>query len=936
MKELFSRCLAAGMAAGLTFGAFAEDAYVEANGTQCVAVDCQPTEKTRYEVDFQFTTEAIQKSAVVLGWENSGVRLGMWSNGNGNIESPFGMGNDDWSHGMIAYDTVRHTAIIDRKANVYTMTTNGKVIGTVQKPDHAGTVTGENHRRLSFFGNLNNDYMLKASNLSSLRVFRVKVYDDDVLTHDYVPCKRGTDVGFYDLETKAFFGRICGDALTCGGDILTIEDDPYVSSPDGLVTVMTGYTVTPDTCLEADFCLDSDAVQQYAFEAGPSGTPVGRLYVSGGKTLKWFWGDTATSVDVSGDSANTVANVVGARRRLTLDSFNNSGSFASYGLTNATFTMPTTRTKDSGSYPLRLFSGSNGVYIGNDGARSFATMKLYGFKIYEKGVLKHDYEPMSWKGIGVLRDRVTGRVLCANKNSTATNQLAYGGKIRELPYIESTGGQQIILDYKPNAKTYLEVGVFDVDSTKTRRMFGAAAKTTTGIHCWVNGGGTGETWGNPEINVHKGWSGRLQTNARDDKLRAYVVNVANDKVYNYIGGYAEKTIDMTTKTDYVRETGDCAQPIAVFNTNPTSADEPGAAFRLTHVTVMEDGEVVHLYEPYIKDGVVGLKDAKTGKFFTGLNTGNDTALLYGGDIAYEGTSDAYVESDGTQFVPTDYKFCEKSRIELDFQCVSPKTGVALAAAWNAGPSWVGFYRNGSGNLEFVTPNAANTGKSHASTGLKADLGRYQAIIDAPAHVSQFKNGATLRKETSVAAFSGTASLPIGLFGNTFTAERGWFTERSAVRIFSLRIKEKQGDVYVLKREYLPYQNGETIGFRDSVTGTIIVNTAADANPLKVGGMGVEGSGSVFKVVPEGGTIDIGGSATLRAYAPGAVKYRWTKDGEVLAETTTDTLAVDWVRRPRESVYGVTPIYNIFGHEVEGEGVTATLENVPLGMTILLK
>lgn len=927
MKKLISNCLAAGMAAGLTFGAFAEDAYVEANGTQCVAVDCQPTKKTRYEVDFQFTTEAVQKSAVVLGWENSGVRLGMWSNGNGNIESPFGMGNDDWSHGMIAYDTVRHTAIIDRKANVYTMTTNGKVIGTVQKPDHEGTVTGENHRRLSLFGNLNNDYMLKASNRSKLKIFRVKVYDDDVLTHDYVPCKKGADAGFYDLETKAFFGRICGDALIAGGDVLTVEDDPYVSSPNGLVTVMTGYTVTPDTCLEADFTFDSEVVQQYAFEAGPSGTPVGRVYVTNSKTVKWFWGDTATSVEATGSADNPADNRPGVRRQLTLDSFKNSASFASYGLSNATFTMPTTRTKDSGSSPLRLFSNSSG----NSG---FATMKLYGFKIYEKGVLKHDYEPMKWNSIGVLRDRVTGRVLFANKNATAVNDLSFGGKIRELPYIESTGGQQIVLDYKTNAKTYLEVGLFHVDSKKSTRLFGVVSSDS--IYGWVNGGGTGETWGNPEINVHGVWTGRLQTNAKDDYLRAYVVNMSNDTVYNYIGGYAEKAIAMSGKSGYVHDRGECSKPIAVFNVNPVDT-YPGAAFCLTHVTVMEDGEVIHLYEPYIKDGLVGLKDAKTGKFFTGLNGGNDTALLYGGDIAYEGaTPDAYVESDGTQFVPTDYKFNEKSRIELDFQCVSPKTGVALAAAWNAGPSWVGFYRNGSGNLEFVTPNAANTDKSHASTGLKADLGRYQAIIDAPAKISQFKNGATLCKETTVAAFTGTASLPLGLFGNTHTAEKGGFTELAAVRIYSLRIKEKEGDAYVLKREYLPYKSGETVGFRDSVTGAIIVNTAPDANPLKVGGMGVEGSGSVFKVVPEGGTIDIGGSATLRAYAPGAVKYRWTKDGKVLAETTTDMLVVNWERRPRESVYGVTPIYSVFGHEVEGEGVTATLENVPRGMRLLFR
>lgn len=936
--------LAAGLAVGLSFVAFAEDAYVEANGTQVILLDYVPKATTRYEVDFQYTQAEKQTWAAILGYDDYGVKLGLVANTNGNIESPFGTGADDWSHGMIPYDAVRHTAIIDRYANTYTMLTGGAVVGTVQKPNHEGAVQGENHRPLTLFGCANNNYLLTGNNYSKARIFGVKVFEDNDTTpvREYVPCKKGSELGFYEKTTGRFFGRLCGSKLTGDGDILEIEDDPYVSSPNGLVTVCTGYPVGPETCLEADFSFEVDTPQQYVFEAGPhSGDPIGRVYVTGRKSIKWFWSDTALArgvvSGVDGDG-NEIMTVAGVRRQIKLDSYNETGAFWTYGVLHNSYMMPGTRTKtasSSGPGPLRLFSGTFGTPVG-DNAKSFATMKLYGFKIYEKGVLQHDYEPMSWKGVGVLRDRVTGRILCANKNSDAANDLSYGGKIREVPYLKSTGNQKIVLDYKPNDKTHIEFGLFDVDSTPFRRIFGVYNDAS--IHCWVNGGSTSEgPWGNPEFKVHGAWTGRLQTNSKDNYIRAYVVNIANDTAYDYIGGYAEKTIDLKTKSGYVHAKGESSSPISVFNVNPTPGanDFPlGAAFCLTHVVVKEDGEVIHLYEPCVKDGLAGLRDAKTGAFFSGLNTGNDDPVLYGGAVASEGVTDAYIESDGTQFVPTDYYFNEKTRLEIDFQFVSGAKSVALAGSWNQNPSCSGFYRTAAGNFEFVTPNAANTEKVHTSTSISADLKRYQAFIDVPAGKSQFLDGETVLSEKSVAAFTGTATVPFGIFGNT-TSSATTGGELSSLRIFSFRIWEKEGDKYVLKREYLPYKSGETVGFRDSVTGEIFVNTQADANPLKIGGLGVEGSGGVFKVVPAGQELLVGEQSTLTAFAAGAVKYRWTKDGQILDETG-DKLVVAWQGKPRQSVYTVTPVFDVYGTLTDGESASATISNHPRGFFVIVR
>jgi len=78
------------------------------------------------------------------------------------------------------------------------------------------------------------------------------------------------------------------------------------------------------------------------------------------------------------------------------------------------------------------------------------------------------------------------------------------------------------------------------------------------------------------------------------------------------------------------------------------------------------------------------------------------------------------------------------------------------------------------------------------------------------------------------------------------------------------------------------------------------------------------------------------TTTLAAYAPGAVAYRWTKDGVLIEGVTGGSLTVAWEKVPQQSVYAVTPVYSVNGKAVEGTPTTATVKNLPRGMLIYIR
>ena len=134
-----------------------------------------------------------------------------------------------------------------------------------------------------------------------------------------------------------------------------------------------------------------------------------------------------------------------------------------------------------------------------------------------------------------------------------------------------------------------------------------------------------------------------------------------------------------------------------------------------------------------------------------------------------------------------------------------------------------------------------------------------------------------------------------------------------------------------------------MGLYDTVTGDVKLNSVNGANAFAYGGgMGYgkfAGVKTVLTTSPVDTRVKSGGAATLTAFAPGVVRYVWTRNGEVLAGASGPEITVVW-ESPKTvggtPAYGVTPVFLKDGVEVLGTEATAEVTMLPLGMMIILR
>ena len=64
---------------------------------------------------------------------------------------------------------------------------------------------------------------------SSAKIYSFQIYEDDALVRDYVPAARDGKHGLYDRVGGLFLvDGVSGTDLGYGGDVLALDDDPYV------------------------------------------------------------------------------------------------------------------------------------------------------------------------------------------------------------------------------------------------------------------------------------------------------------------------------------------------------------------------------------------------------------------------------------------------------------------------------------------------------------------------------------------------------------------------------------------------------------------------------------------------------------------------------------------------------------------------------------
>lgn len=474
MKTIrFVRCTLSAIAlVAATLTAFADDAYIESDGTSGILTDYKLKPSTRIAVDFALTTTEQAAGARLFGADRSHKDLNL--SGSLYVDSSkywrihVGDGSTYKDHyvksGSALYlsDTDRHVAEIDYPNKKIHLYTNGIAINQTDDFDSTLSIAenSECTEPIALFARQNASGTFERP--CKARIYGVKIYENGNLVHDFVPCLSDGMPGFKDVAGEG--GFICNasaeTSFTYGGDILA-EESPYVATPTGNsdadkhLYIDTEYYPSGNMRLELDYALQEaqSSGTWYLF----SGTSRFCSYLSSagiGYGVLSTWGSKSI--------ANSVANKPGVRRTTVLDIPNKAAMVMTAGYTNETLAITNTSTyAQTATIKLATIAAADNHY---------ASMKIYGCRIYEAGTLVRDFRPCVYgplnnsSAIVGLRDELTGAFI-TYPAATSSKRLSCGGNIEQesSPYVETLRSDSRYIDteylVQPTTKVALDYAV---------------------------------------------------------------------------------------------------------------------------------------------------------------------------------------------------------------------------------------------------------------------------------------------------------------------------------------------------------------------------------------------------------------------------------------------------------------------------------------------
>ena len=857
-------------------------------------------------------------------------------------------------------DTKRHTMVIDapgERADLYDSSGNPEAYYEFPK---SWTYNNTSTWPLLLFG-ASDDTAGTPKQTVKAKIYGVKIWETEngvtSLVHNYVPATKGGYAGFYDTETDDFFSNAPGTsaAFTYGGELLEVEDDPYIENDGSAYSAIdTRYFPNKRTKVEVDF-REMTLAKNNDIPFGHYSTADYSLliYRPLNDSLVGTYKLVAKDLGYSGLELSPAVSADTRRHTAVIDiPGRHVEMLAPNGLVQGSANLAS-KTDWSWNFnkvtcPLMIFGHSTDAY-GNSNQR-IPQGRIYGVRIYEntkddgsgEWTTVHDFAPCLKKGVPGLKDSVTGMFISGG-NITASDNTPEEDE--EDAYIDTTtAGVAISFDtgYKVSSNTCI---VCDFRPLKQKAdqsfVFEAGDGTSANnngqmfMRMYANGdsgtGGISYACGQDQFKVVYPKDG-TQIWFAPNVRRTLTLDAYNSKVSVAMYG---KTVSERTLSAAARVPNPSSTTLKILSN--ANGKVNCCMARLYSFQIYEEGSLVRDYRPYVNNGVIGLKDVKgAGGFITA--TANVGVLKCGGAI--EGRKDAYVENDGVTALNLGYKANMKSRIEFDFQWLRLKDGgEVVCGAWNTGTLRYCFwhYKN---DIEVIFDGKS---QSHQTIpGIAPDFMRHTAVLDMKNRSLSYVTGGVSVPFTvnSAAAFNATdASVDgFGVFDGIKDGIAQGMT--SYARVYAVRIYEDDELIH----EFLPYKNGEVVSLRDTKTGYVATKTAKSGvtNPAwpTIGGMGVDGA-EKWLVEPTGAMTltKNGGDKTITANAAGAVSYKWTKNGEAIEGGENGELTVSWEKRSAGNTvdtYTVTPVYNVFGLEVDGEPKTIEATNTPLGMMVILR
>lgn len=861
-------------------------------------------------------------------------------------------------------DTKRHKIVIDapnKRADMYDDKGNPEAyLNFPSSGTSKWTYNNTSKFPLLFFGS-SKDVNGTPLQCVKAKIYGVKIWETEngkeTLLHEYVPAEKYGYAGFYDTVDNQFFGQqeTSGTLLTYGGDVMSLgeDDSPYVESDGSSFwgAVDTRYFPNSKTKVEVDFrqmelrtnhdCVFGHYASDYTLLLyGPvNGTPLAGKYKLVAKDDTYGNGTDLISVDTRRHTAMIDVPNRHVEMRAPdgdVQAQANLSTKSTYNFTNVTC-------------PLALFGSSADAYGKTLKGRGVKA-RIYSAKIWEnenadgsgKWIEKHIFLPCVKEGVVGFKDQVTG-MFVSGENLTA------GGNVPKEtetdPYIDTgTSGMAISFD----------TGYYVTANTRIVCDFMPLKQQNGQQFPFEAGDGVSATNGNEKSYMRMYGNGSTGEGSFSyccgkqlmiDASVAYKPNIRRKLTLDaYKGKFKIETNGEVLRDMTLADT--CRNPNPSSTTLKILSNANGNGYycmaRLYSFQIYEKDVCVRDYRPYVKGGVVGLRYVEgDGGFITASNAANALKLKCGGAIEIEGRTDAYIENDGKTTLNLGYKAKTSSRIECDYQWLSLAKSTVICGAWNdyvTGIRYCCWNNNGnSGKIQFIFDG--NSKAQQSTPDIIADLKRHTAVMDMKnrqlAYVTDgITNSVAVNSEANLTN-SPDCSHEMGVFGGIPYNE----SMTSYARVYAVRIYEDNE----LKHEFLPYKNGEVVSLRDTKTGYVATKTAkSGVTPAwpTIGGKGVDGA-EKWIVEPQAAvTLTKNGEPkTITANASGAQSYKWTKNGEAIEGVENGELTVSWEKRSAGNTvdtYTVTPIYNVFGTEVEGTPKTVEVMNEPLGLMIIVR
>lgn len=329
---------------------------------------------------------------------------------------------------------IRRQIVFDASAKTYSLVTAGYTNFTVT----ASTSITRRFDRSIRLG-CNTDGPPKS--YSPLRIYGLKIYEGEALLHDFQPMVTNGVAGLWDAQTGDF--KVNSEEstttplLNCGGLIATDagSKDAYLEF-SGAQSIDTGIYPTSDTAVIADFQFTNTAnvPQQFVWS---SDEMCHRLYTSMTPAkFAWFCHNSSEGGEFSSVAVDTL------RLTATLDGYNQIATLVRGGTTIYNYTGAWKANNNTCTSTMRI--GSRFAEGGN--GWNFTYMKLYGFKVYEAGVLVRDYVPFLQNGVAGLYDKKNGTFVTDAMGNVPMKVSGVGGPVSSVSDVCVGHGKSVTLN----------------------------------------------------------------------------------------------------------------------------------------------------------------------------------------------------------------------------------------------------------------------------------------------------------------------------------------------------------------------------------------------------------------------------------------------------------------------------------------------------------